>query len=101
MDAVDLTLAHEGWRAPGVDPLPLDRMGQLLAPQRPEMLQPPVGEVRVQLDGDLDPFRVRVVEIRALGRGVDREDLRLRRLDRTEIGHGARIPDEGWRDFCE
>src|ERR1700704_3047847 len=98
MDPVHLALAHERRRAPGVDPLPLHGTRELLAPHRAQMLDAPVGHVGVELHLHLDPLRVRIVLRRSGGSGVDREDARFGRLDRTEVGHGARIPDRGRRD---
>jgi len=53
------------------------------------MLDPPVGEVAVELDGDLDPLAIRVVEAEARGARSHREDARLVRLDRLEVAHGC------------
>src|SRR2546428_4098794 len=95
MDAIDLARADERGRAPGVDPLPLHRLRDFVAPERAQMLQPPVGYIGIKAHDHFDPLGVRVIEAGAGRSGVDGENARLRCLDGTEIGHGARIPDRG------
>jgi len=97
VDAVDLALAHERGRAPGVDPLPLHRLGDFVAPEGTQMLEPPVREIAVDADRDLDPFAVRVIERGAVRRGVDVQDARLAGLHRTKIRHAWTIA-ERWRE---
>jgi len=94
VDPVDLARTHEGRRAPGVDPLPLDRLPDLLAPQRAQVLQAPVREIAVKRRLDLDPFRVRVLDRRGRPRRADVQDACLERLDGTEVGHAWTIPDD-------
>ena len=94
MDPVDLARTHEGRRAPGVDPLPLDRLPDLLAPERAQVLQAPVRQIAIERGLDLDPFGVRVLDRRGRLRGPDVQDARLDCLDGTEIGHAWTIPDD-------
>jgi len=94
VDPVDLARAHEARRAPGVDPLPLDRLPDLLAPERAQVLQAPVRQIAVERRLDLDPLGVRVLDRGGRPRGADVQDARLERLDGTEIGHPWTIPDD-------